>query len=143
MTLARRAAPLLRFGTGDLSAWVTDEQGRVVTDGHGRRRLVGILGRSGEATKVRGMFLHPRQAATALAGVEGLAEFRFVITRENHRDEVRCEYVSTSGVDLDEVLSERIRAALRFSADVRQVSEMPADSPFWSISAPGTERVLG
>ncbi|GAA4826916.1 phenylacetate--CoA ligase family protein [Garicola koreensis] len=129
VTLARRAAPLLRFGTGDLSAWVTDEHGAVVTDDQGRRRLTGILGRSGEATKVRGMFLHPRQAATALDGVEGLAEFRFVITRQNHRDEVRCEYVSTSGADLDEVLSERIRAALRFSAEVRQVAELPADSP--------------
>ena len=129
VTLARRAAPLLRFGTGDLSAWVTDEHGSVVTDSYGRRRLVGILGRSGEATKVRGMFLHPRQAANALEGVEGLLGFRFVITREDHRDDVRCEYVSAPGVELDEVLSERIRAALRFSADVRQVTELPRDSP--------------
>ncbi|WP_205251908.1 hypothetical protein, partial [Escherichia coli] len=71
VTLARRQAPLLRFGTGDLSAWVTDEGGGPVFDSQGRRRLVGILGRSGEATKVRGMFLHPRQAAAALEGVPG------------------------------------------------------------------------
>lgn len=129
VTLARSQAPLLRFGTGDLSAWVTDEHGNQVADTAGRRRLVGILGRSGEATKVRGMFLHPRQAATALEGVQGLLGFRFVITRKDHRDDVRCEYVGASGVDLDQVLSERIRAALRFSAEVRQVAELPPDSP--------------
>lgn len=129
VTLARRQAPLLRFGTGDLSAWVTDEGGGPVFDSQGRRRLVGILGRSGEATKVRGMFLHPRQAAAALEGVPGLLGFRFVITRKDHRDDVRCEYLSAPDAELDQVLSERIRAALRFSAEVRQVAELPPDSP--------------
>ena len=127
MTLG--SSPLLRFGTGDLSAWATDQTGVQVLDSQGRRRLVGILGRTGEAVKVRGMFLHPRQATAALEDVAGLVTYRFVITRENHRDSVRCEYVSESGVELDGVLSERIRAALRFSADVQQVGEIPEDSP--------------
>lgn len=129
VTLARKEAPLIRFGTGDLSAWLTDDQGQQVRDEHGRRRLAGVLGRTGEAIKVRGMFLHPRQAASALEGIAGLAAFRFVITRSNHRDEVRCEYVSETGEDLGDVLNERIRNALRFNAEVQQVQAVPAESP--------------
>lgn len=128
VTLARPQAPLLRFGTGDLSAWVTDDHGAQVVDQHGRRRLAGILGRTGEAVKVRGMFLHPRQAQGALQNISGLAAFRFVITRDDHRDVVHCEYVSSANQDLDAVLSERIRNALRFNAEVRQVTELPADA---------------
>src|SRR5699024_5931410 len=110
-------------------AWLTDEQGQQVVDDRGRRRLVGILGRTGQAIKVRGMFLHPRQATTALQDIEGLVAFRFVITRREHRDEVRCEYVSEAAQDLGQVLSERIRNALRFNAEVHQLAELPADSP--------------
>lgn len=128
VTLARPEAPLIRFGTGDLSAWLTDEHNEPVVDDRQRRRLVGILGRTGEAIKVRGMFLHPRQAKAALEGVAGLESFRFIITRENHRDQVRCEYTSAPGAKLDEVLQERIRTALRFNAEVQQVAELPADS---------------
>src|SRR5699024_6161478 len=128
LSLIRKEAPLIRFGTGDLSAWLTNEQGQQMCDEHGRRRLVGVLGRTGEAIKVRGMFLHPRQAVGALEDVAGLAAFRFVITRRNHRDEVRCEYVSQTGEDLSEVLHDRIRDALRFNADVQQVQELPAES---------------
>src|SRR5699024_12280374 len=84
--------------------------------------------RSGDASKVRWMFLHPRQAGGALEDVAGLAAFRFVITRRNHRDEVRCEYVSQTGEDLSEVLHDRIRDALRFNAEVQQVQELPAES---------------
>lgn len=129
VSIVRPQAPLLRFGTGDLSAWVTDDTGAPVTDGNGRRRLVGILGRTGEAIKVRGMFLHPRQAEAVFQDVAGLTSFRFVITRENHRDAVRCEYVSASGETLDADLQDRIRTALRFNADVQQVAELPADGP--------------
>ena len=108
---------------------MTDDTEHPVTDGNGRRRLVGILGRTGEAIKVRGMFLHPRQAEAVFQDVAGLASFRFVITRENHRDAVRCEYVSASGETLNDDLQDRIRTALRFNADVQQVAELPADGP--------------
>jgi phenylacetate-CoA ligase len=55
VTLLRPGQPLVRFGTGDLSAWILGRDGSL--------RLAGVLGRTGEAVKVRGLFLHPRQAA--------------------------------------------------------------------------------
>lgn len=130
LSLIRAEAPLVRFGTGDLSAWVTDESGTPVTDEQGRRRLAGVLGRVGQAVKVRGMFLHPRQAASVMDRVDGVAAYRFVISRNAHRDDVRCEIVPAAGAAAEAVCTsaaEEIRAGLRFNAEVQIVTELPAD----------------
>lgn len=130
LSLVRPEAPLIRFGTGDLSAWVTDGDGQPATDARGRRYLAGVLGRVGQAIKVRGMFLHPRQAAEVMSRVDGVESCRFVITRTGHRDEVTCEIVPAAGADAEAVLAsaaEEIRAGLRFNAEVRAVDELPGD----------------
>jgi phenylacetate-CoA ligase len=112
VTLLRPEQPLVRFGTGDLSAW------RLGADSS--LRLAGVLGRIGEAVKVRGMFLHPRQAAQTLATEPGIAAYRFVIDRVEHRDTLRCELVPAPGADagLAARVREKIRSRLRLSADV-------------------------
>src|SRR5262249_28336479 len=63
VTLFNEVYALIRFGTGDLSAW------HVLPCECGRQspRLVGWKGRIGDAVKVRGMFLYPQQAANVLA----------------------------------------------------------------------------
>lgn len=129
VTLLRPDYPMVRFGTGDLSAW------RLGPDGS--PRLVGVLGRSGAAVKVRGMFLHPRQAAAVLAGVADVQQWRFVIDRVDHRDELGCEVVVRPGVDAAAVVAdvtERVRSGLRFSCAVSAVESLPDDA------APITDR---
>ena len=129
VTLLRPDYPMVRFGTGDLSAW------RLGPDGS--PRLVGVLGRSGAAVKVRGMFLHPRQAAAVLAGVADVQQCRFVIDRVDHRDELGCEVVVRPGVDASAVVAdvtERVRSGLRFSCAVSAVESLPDDA------APITDR---
>lgn len=129
VTLLRPDYPMVRFGTGDLSAW------RLGPDGS--PRLVGVLGRSGAAVKVRGMFLHPRQAAAVLAGVADVQQWRFVIDRVDHRDELGCEVVVRPGVDAAAVIAdvtERVRSGLRFSCAVSAVESLPDDA------APITDR---
>jgi phenylacetate-CoA ligase len=112
----------VRFGTGDLSAWILGADGSL--------RLAGVLGRVGEAVKVRGVFLHPRQAAAALAGEPGVTAHRFVIDRTDHRDNLRCEIVAAPTADphLAQRVHELIRAHLRLAADVVCVSSLP-DGP--------------
>jgi phenylacetate-CoA ligase len=120
VTLLRPELPLIRFALGDLSAW------RLAPDG--TLRLAGVLGRLGEAVKVRGLFLHPRQAAAALDQLAGLARYRFVIGRVSHQDTLRCEIVAAPGTDpeaLAGTVRERIRAGLRFAADVVCVPDLP------------------
>ena len=124
VTLLRPDYPLVRFGTGDLSAWMPR------TDG--RPRLAGVLGRVGAAVKVRGMFLHPRQVEAAMRDLDTVASYRFVVDRVEHRDQLRCEVVVAPGADADQVsaaVKDRIGSALRFTADVEIVDAVGEDGP--------------
>jgi phenylacetate-CoA ligase len=123
VTLLRPDYPVVRFGTGDLSAWMLSRDGRL--------RLAGVLGRVGQAVKVRGMFLHPRQAQAALQGIDGVQAWQFVVDRVDHRDELRCLVVAAPGADADLVraaVGERIRTGLRFSCQVESVGAVPDDA---------------
>jgi phenylacetate-CoA ligase len=126
ITLLRPEYPLVRFGTGDLSAWVDGQDGEP--------RLAGVLGRVGQAVKVRGMFLHPRQAQAAIGGVDGVTAWQLVVDRRDHRDELRCEVVLADG-SLDDgdaildVVRGRIRSGLRFASEVVAVKALPPDAP--------------
>jgi phenylacetate-CoA ligase len=127
-TLFRPDYPLVRLGTGDLSALMTErcECGRETP------RLVGWLGRVGEAVKVRGMFLHPRQVRSVMSGLPEVTRYRFVVEREEHRDILRCEFVPGTGADaamLAKTVKERVRSALRFNVDVEAVASLEPDTP--------------
>jgi phenylacetate-CoA ligase len=68
--------PLIRFATGDLSAQL---------DGHspcGRtnHRIKGWLGRADQATKVRGMFVHPGQIAEVVRKHKEIIAARLVVS---------------------------------------------------------------
>jgi phenylacetate-CoA ligase len=127
-TLFRAQYPLVRIGTGDLSAFVPEpcECGRATP------RIAGWLGRVGEAVKVRGMFLHPRQIRSVMSEIPAVAAYTFLVEREEHRDRLRCELVPTAGADaaaVVEAVRERVRSALRFNADVEAVESLEEDAP--------------
>jgi phenylacetate-CoA ligase len=127
-TLFRPDYPLVRLGTGDLSAFMTDP----CDCGLETPRLVGWLGRVGEAVKVRGMFLHPRQVRSVMAEIPDVTRYHFVVEREEHRDVLRCEFVPAAGADaatLAETVKERVRSALRFNVDVEAVDSLDPDAP--------------
>jgi phenylacetate-CoA ligase len=120
--------PLIRLGTGDLSAFLTEP----CTCGLETPRLTGWLGRVGEAVKVRGMFLHPRQAQAAIGSVPGIARFRLVIDRVDERDALGCEVVAMPDADherLAAAVKERIRSGLRFNAEVALVEAIDDNEP--------------
>lgn len=127
VTLFSADYPLVRLGTGDLSAFLTDP----CPCGLDTPRLAGWLGRVGEAVKVRGMFLHPRQALTAIGGLPGVDRFRLLVDRVDHRDVLRCEVVSDGSDDraLADSVRSRIRSALRFDAEVALVDRLSAEDP--------------
>jgi phenylacetate-CoA ligase len=76
--------PLIRFGTGDLSMMVDEpcECGRTTP------RLPKIMGRSGEAVRVRGMFVHPKQTDETIARFPDIRRYQLVVTRSQNRDEM-------------------------------------------------------
>lgn len=81
--------PLVRFGTGDLSAVLA---GRCPT-GRSNLRIKGWLGRADQTAKVRGMFVHPSQVAEIVRRHPEVVRARLVVSGEmaNDRMTLRAE----------------------------------------------------
>ncbi len=114
VTNFNKTYPMIRLGTGDLSACV----GEPDADGY-YWRIKGWLGRVGDAVKVRGMFLHPVQLKGALAKFSQLGATQAVITRPDTRDHIRVR-VELAGEAADrDALTEEVRAAVSASCRLR------------------------
>jgi len=119
--------PLVRFGTGDLSAFMVEP----CTCGRTTPRLVGFLGRVGEGVKVRGMFVHPRQLAQALGNHPAVARYQAVVTREDHRDELTIRVEPKEGASVDpEEIAQAVREVvkLRVNVDILTPGTLPEDA---------------
>lgn len=126
VTVFSSDAPVVRFGTGDLSAWATDP----TTSDLPTPRIRGWLGRVGDAIKVRGMFLHPRQIGAVMADIDGVEGYRFIVDRDGHRDVLSCEVVADGdqGAEaLADQIAQRVRDGLRFSVGVSFVTDLDDD----------------
>ena len=119
VTLFNRAYPLIRFGTGDLSAV---DHGDCAC---GRRspKLRGWLGRCDQLVKVKGMFLHPGTLQGAMRAFPEVTRFRAVATRADNRDvlTVRTE-ATTPEAGLKARIEERLREILTIGAEVEWVA---------------------
>jgi phenylacetate-CoA ligase len=76
--------PLVRFGTGDLSTLVTE----TCACGRTTPRLPKIMGRSGDAVRVRAMFVHPRQSDEVISKFREIARYQITVIRPGDRDEM-------------------------------------------------------
>ena len=114
-TVNRKTYPLIRFGTGDLSA-LTDER---CACGRGSPRLTRIMGRVGDAVKVRGMFVHPRQLSDVLSRFPEIERFQVLVTRSEHRDHMSLRIQTASGqpTGLADRLAETLREVVHVRAD--------------------------
>jgi phenylacetate-CoA ligase len=81
--------PLIRFATGDLSAILPGQS----PCGRTSRRLRGWLGRADQTTKVKGLFVYPRQIAEIVKRHPEVGRARLVVERHDHVDQMtlRCE----------------------------------------------------
>ena len=114
--------PLIRFGTGDLSAVLPGAS----PCGRTNIRIRGWLGRADQTTKVRGMFVHPGQVAEIVRRHPEIARARLVVEGEmaNDRMTLRCE--PRSG-ELDTALAEAIGLSIREVTKLR--GEVQAVAP--------------
>jgi phenylacetate-CoA ligase len=87
---------LIRFGTGDMSSYTA----KPCPCGRTANRITSIIGRAGDAVKVRGMFVVARQAEQAIMSFSQVAKFQLVVGRREHRDEMTLKLeLKDSGVD--------------------------------------------
>jgi phenylacetate-CoA ligase len=94
-TTNNRTYPMIRFATGDLTI-ISEEP---CPCGRTSARMLGWRGRVDEVTKVRGMFIHPRQADEVAAKVGGVARFQVVVGREEHQDTLTFRAELLAGTD--------------------------------------------
>lgn len=76
------AYPLVRLGTGDLSAILPGSS----PCGRTGLRIKGWMGRADQRTKVKGMFVDPKQIADVLRQHRDVARARLVVSRDGARD---------------------------------------------------------
>ena len=111
------AYPLIRFGTGDLAVNVDPAPGQSCQ----QDRSIILVGRSGEAVKVRGMFVHPNQLRFAAAQAAPGALVQGVVDRHEHQDifELRVALPASSGASdaLAGAIQEAVRQACRVRVD--------------------------
>ncbi|WP_372659436.1 phenylacetate--CoA ligase family protein [Hydrogenophaga sp.] len=112
VTTLNPAYPLIRFGTGDLSAILPG----ACPTGRTAPRIKGWMGRADQTTKVRGMFVHPAQVAEITKRFPQILKARLVISGEMANDQM-CLQVEAS--DVADGLREQIETAVRDTTKLR------------------------
>jgi len=120
-TTFNKVYPLIRFGTGDLS---------ILTEtpcpcGRTSPRLIKIMGRVDQATKVRGLFVHPGQVDEVASRYPQIAKYQMVIKRKEDKDEMifRIEFKEDilQAQKLEQEIEQSIRDVMKIRGDVQFV----------------------
>jgi len=115
ITTLNRDYPLIRFGTGDLSAVLPGESpcGRTNT------RIRGWMGRADQSTKVRAMFVTPSQVNELLRRHPEITRARLVVEGDagNDRMTLKCE-VRERPAGLAEAIVASIREITKLRGDI-------------------------
>ncbi len=122
VTVLNPGYPLVRFGTGDLSAVLPG----ACPTGRSNTRIKGWLGRADQTTKVRGMFVHPSQVAEVARRHPEVGRARLVVEGEMANDRMTLKV---------EVASQADGLAAAVAASVRDVTKLRADV---LLAAPGS-----
>ncbi|MCY1305631.1 phenylacetate-CoA ligase [compost metagenome] len=110
--------PLVRFGTGDLSAVMPG----LSPCGRTNTRIKGWMGRADQTTKVRGMFVHPSQVADVARRHPEILRARLVISGNTGSDRMvlKVEAQTPTG-ELGKRIAESVRDVTKLRSDVEWV----------------------
>ena len=110
--------PLIRFGTGDLSAVLPG----ACPTGRTNTRIKGWLGRADQTTKIRGMFVHPGQVAEIVKRFPEVSRARLVVSGEMANDQMKLLVESAVAQGLSERVAEVVRDVTKLRGDVEVVA---------------------
>jgi len=118
--------PLVRFGTGDLSALLPGPS----PCGRTNMRIKGWMGRADQTTKVKGMFVHPSQVAAVVKRHPEITKARLVVDNPegNDRMTLHVEVAGNASSFADAIVA-TIRDVTKLRGEVafRQPGELPND----------------
>jgi len=124
-TLFNTLYPLIRFGTGDLSAFI---EGRSAC-GRTNARIKGWLGRADQTTKVKGMFVHPSQVAEVVRRHPEIRRARLVVDNAGGADCMTLHAETAGPRPAVEAVIGTMREVTKLRGDVafREPGELPND----------------
>ncbi len=119
ITSFNRDYPLVRFGTGDLSAVMAQPS----PCGRTNARIRGWMGRADQSTKVRAMFVTPKQVAEVMRRHPEVRKARLVVEGEVGTDRMtlKCEVASPPG-ELAGAIVASIRDVTKLRGEVELVA---------------------
>jgi phenylacetate-CoA ligase len=120
VTLFDPVYPLIRFGTGDLSAVVSEP----CRCGRTSARLTRIMGRVDEVTKIKGMFVHPHQVDEVAGAFPEVRRCQVVVRLKGHDDDVALRVELEEGGASETVvtkLGEKAKELLKVGATIEVV----------------------
>ena len=114
--------PLIRFGTGDLSAILPG----ISPCGRTNARLKGWMGRADQTTKVKGMFVHPSQVADVIKRHPEIIKARLIVDQREGIDVMilNCEVeggsqLSSSDSSVFQEVSSTIQSVCKLKGEVK------------------------
>ena len=111
--------PMIRLGTGDLSAVMPG----VSPCGRTNARLRGWMGRADQTAKVKGMFVHPKQIAELASRHPELKRLRLVVGREAEQDSMTLlAESSTSDATLESAIAANLQSITKLKGTVKLVA---------------------
>ncbi|MBC7940950.1 MAG: AMP-binding protein, partial [Chitinophagaceae bacterium] len=116
VTVLNTGYPLVRFGTGDLSAVLAGP----CPTGRTNQRIRGWLGRADQTAKVRGMFVHASQVAEVMRRHPEVGRARLVVEGEmaNDRMTLRVECAAGANAGLADAVASSLRDVTKLRSEV-------------------------
>jgi phenylacetate-CoA ligase len=114
--------PLIRFATGDLSAFLPG----ISPCGRTNRRIKGWMGRADQTTKIKGMFVHPAQINDVLRRHPEITRARLIVEKEGDLDSMTLLCVGQASV---EAVAASLQTVTKLRGVIRLVGEdeLPKD----------------
>lgn len=115
VTVFNETYPLVRFGTGDLSAVLSG----ISPCGRTNVRIRGWLGRADQSTKVKGLFVHPEHVVAVIKRNPAILRARLVVTSTDSTDRMTLHVEAIPSETLSRALADSVRDVTKLRCDVQ------------------------
>jgi phenylacetate-CoA ligase len=113
VTVLNHDYPLVRFGTGDLSAVLPG----TCPTGRTNVRIKGWMGRADQTTKIRGMFVHASQVAEIVKRHPEVSKARIVVEGEMANDRMTVKVEAAASSALIQAVAASVKDVTKLRAD--------------------------
>jgi phenylacetate-CoA ligase len=113
VTVLNHDYPLVRFGTGDLSAVLPG----TCPTGRTNVRIKGWMGRADQTTKIRGMFVHASQVAEIVKRHPEVSKARIVVEGEMANDRMTVKVEAAGSSALIQAVAASVKDVTKLRAD--------------------------